>query len=131
MIFARSVGAGSFETCNLHIDMREVLGSGAGGGAPRDELFVMIYGQKVLLSGFSLGSVQVRLFAKKAVFIGKSRFVLKLAFGASLSLARQTGVPMHSGLRSRRPSKFVVLFSFQPRMTGAVTRVDENCSRKE
>jgi hypothetical protein len=57
MIFARSVGAGSFETCNLHIDMREVLGSGAGGGAPRDELFVMIYGQKVLLSGFSLGSV--------------------------------------------------------------------------
>jgi hypothetical protein len=23
------------------------------------------------------------------------------------------------------------IFSFQPRMTGAVTRVDENCSRKE
>ena len=44
----------------------------------------MVYGQKVPLSGFDLGSVQVRLFAKKAVFIGKSRFLLKLAFGASL-----------------------------------------------
>ena len=53
--------------------------------------------KKVLDFRFGLGSFQVRYFAKTGLFIGKSRFVVKLAFCWLAARLPGTGVQIHSG----------------------------------